>query len=77
MASPIVSHLSVLEKAASLYGSSPAFLIPRHDSQTGVLEGWDPITYACFKQDVNKAALHWLSVLHTDGIPARSVVGMW
>ncbi|KAI0313551.1 acetyl-CoA synthetase-like protein [Amylostereum chailletii] len=77
MAPAIRSHLTLLENSASLYAASPAFQLPRCDSQSGDVVDWEPISYAKFKQDIDLFARHWARVLREDGIPQRSIVGMW
>ncbi|KAI0051721.1 acetyl-CoA synthetase-like protein [Auriscalpium vulgare] len=77
MASSLQSHLTVLEASAALYASSPAFQLPRCDLQSGDVEDWSPVTYSQFQRDVEVFARHWARVLRTDGIPQRSVIGVW
>jgi len=71
------SHLSILEASASLYASSPVFQLPRFDLQSGEVQEWDAVTYSQFLHDVELYAKHWARVLKGDGIPQRSVIGMW
>ncbi|KAI0068384.1 acetyl-CoA synthetase-like protein [Artomyces pyxidatus] len=75
--SSLRSHLTVLDTSASLYASSPAFQLPRCDLQSGEVQHWEPVTYAQFQRDVEMFARHWARVLKADGIPQRSVIGMW
>ncbi|KAH9064270.1 acetyl-CoA synthetase-like protein [Lactarius vividus] len=65
------SHLSVLQTSASLYSSLPAF----HSQAT--VEAWKPVSYMQFLLDVELFASYWAHVLQLDGIPQRSVIGMW
>ncbi|KAF8078511.1 hypothetical protein FPV67DRAFT_58582 [Lyophyllum atratum] len=71
------SHLSVLEASATLYPLSAVFKTPRVDVSTGQLYGWDSITYQQFQSDVETHARYWARTLGDDGIPPRSVVGLW
>jgi hypothetical protein len=71
------SHLSVLQTSASLYTSLPAFYVPQVLSESNDVEAWAPISYTQFLADVEMLARHWAHVLKLDGIPQRSVVGMW
>ncbi|EGN97003.1 hypothetical protein SERLA73DRAFT_111801 [Serpula lacrymans var. lacrymans S7.3] len=70
------SHLTVLEQAATLYPSSPAFRVPRSDP-THQVQDWASISYKQFREDVECFARHWSVILKSDGIPAGSVVGLW
>ena len=72
---PLRTHLSVLEECAALYSSRPAFRIPHTDSEE--IESWSTVTYSQFKSDVEAYARYWASTLAADGIPTRSVVGLW
>ncbi|THV04833.1 acetyl-CoA synthetase-like protein [Dendrothele bispora CBS 962.96] len=70
------THLTVLESSASQHSSSPVFVIPGVDSQSGQLQ-WQPISYSQFHQDVLVFARYWSHILGKDCIPQRSVVGLW
>jgi hypothetical protein len=76
-ASALTSHLSVLQTSASLYASRPAFYVPQVLSESGDVESWSPVSYTQFLADVELLARHWAHVLKLDGIPQRSVIGMW
>jgi hypothetical protein len=71
------SHLSALQTSASLYSSLPAFYVPQALSESGDVETWEPISYTQFLLDVELFASYWAHVLQLDGIPQRSVIGMW
>jgi len=71
------SHLSVLQTSASRFASSPAFYVPRTHSESGDVSSWEPVSYTQFLLDVELFARHWAHVLTLDGIPQRSVIGMW
>jgi hypothetical protein len=71
------SHLSVLQTSASRFASSPAFYVPRALSESGDVAAWEPVSYTQFLLDVELFARHWARVLALDGIPPRSVIGMW
>lgn len=77
MVQTLRSHLSVLENSVSLYGSHSAFRVPRLDKETSKVQCWDSVTYEEFQRDVELFARHWARILKADGIPPRSVVGMW
>jgi hypothetical protein len=71
------SHLSVLQASASRFASFPAFYVLRTLSESGDVASWEPISYKQFLLDVELFARHWAHVLKLDGIPQRSVIGMW
>ncbi|KAF8271441.1 acetyl-CoA synthetase-like protein [Lactarius quietus] len=71
------SHLSVLQTSASLYSSLPAFHVPQTLSESGDVQTWAPVSYMQFLLDVELFARYWAHVLQLDGIPQRSVIGMW
>ncbi|KIJ68334.1 hypothetical protein HYDPIDRAFT_81995 [Hydnomerulius pinastri MD-312] len=71
------SHLTVLEQSSALYPSAPAFRVPRSNPSTGQVHDWLSISYLQFKEDVESTAQYWRRVLKSDGIPERSVVGLW
>ncbi|KAG5654802.1 hypothetical protein H0H81_003810 [Sphagnurus paluster] len=73
----VKSHLSVLEASASQFPHSAAFKIPLLDLSNGHVCGWEPITYREFQSNVETHARYWARTLASDGIPPRSVVGMW
>lgn len=70
------SHLSVLEASASKYSSVPVFKVPG-TLQNSQVDEWLSISYLQFAEDVELYARYWSSVLALDGIPKRSVVGLW
>jgi acyl-CoA synthetase (AMP-forming)/AMP-acid ligase II len=70
------SHLTVLNSAASLYPSDPAFKVPQIDVLTGDLH-WQSITYSEFHNDVARVARYWSRILNAAGITRRSTVGLW
>ncbi|GJE85768.1 acyl--CoA ligase [Phanerochaete sordida] len=69
------THISVLDKAATLHASRPVFRVPKlkHDSEQ--VEEWDTVTYSRFASDVERYAKYWTKLL--DGIALRSVVALW
>ncbi|KAI8980680.1 acetyl-CoA synthetase-like protein [Trametes punicea] len=71
------THLTVLQRSASLYSSSAAFKIPRLSPNGEDVEEWTPISYAQFLKDVERSAKYWSSTLSAHGVPPRSVVGIW
>lgn len=73
----IKSHLQVYQASTSRFSSSPLFRIPEVCTSTGNVLQWETITYQQFEHDVELYARHWSRVLRSNGIPRRSVVGMW
>ncbi|KAK0465197.1 uncharacterized protein EV420DRAFT_1262611 [Desarmillaria tabescens] len=71
------THLSVLEASASRFSSRPVFRTPRVDPTTSRIIEWQSITYRQFLLDVESFARHWSMTLGRDGIPQRSVIGLW
>ncbi|KAG6836261.1 hypothetical protein H0H93_009662 [Arthromyces matolae] len=71
------SHLTVLSASASRHSSSPVFKIPQLDTASGRVENWVSITYQEFWTDVEVYARHWRRVFTRDGIPPKSVIGLW
>ncbi|KAF9240881.1 hypothetical protein BU15DRAFT_87455 [Melanogaster broomeanus] len=71
------SHLTVLEQSAKLHSSAPAFRVPRSNPLTGQIHEWLSISYRQFKEDVEYTARYYRRLLGSEGIPERSVVGLW
>ncbi|KAI0361257.1 acetyl-CoA synthetase-like protein [Trametes cingulata] len=71
------THLTVLERSASLFSSSAAFKVPRLSDDGIAVEEWVPITYEQFLKDVEQSARYWSRTLSAHGVPPRSIVGMW
>ena len=72
------THLTVLQHSAAVYSSSPAFLLPRLDTNdSNVIVAWDSISYQQFLLDVERSARHWSHTLTAHEVPRRSVVGLW
>ncbi|KAJ7887494.1 hypothetical protein B0H14DRAFT_3430546 [Mycena olivaceomarginata] len=70
------THLTVLETSARRAPSATAFKIPQSDaSSTTPL--WRNITYQQFLHDVELTASHWSRIFRQEGIPERSVIGLW
>ncbi|KAJ6560418.1 hypothetical protein B0H19DRAFT_1261021 [Mycena capillaripes] len=70
------THLTVLETSALRCPSAAAFKIPHLDASSAT-PLWRDITYQQFLVDVELTASHWSRILRQDGIPERSVVGLW
>ncbi|KAJ6604760.1 hypothetical protein DFH09DRAFT_1123741 [Mycena vulgaris] len=71
------THLTVLETSSCRYPLSPAFKLPRSDSQSSHGQDWYSITYRQFHTDVELFARHWARTLTQSGVAAGSVVGLW
>jgi hypothetical protein len=74
---PLRTHLTDLEEAASTYASYAAFKIPEPDPDTGRVQRWVSINYDQFKRDVELFAGYWARLFKEQGLPPRSVVGLW
>ncbi|KAG6867720.1 hypothetical protein C0993_011966 [Termitomyces sp. T159_Od127] len=71
------THLTVLETSASLYPSLPIFKVPQLNASPGTADRWASISYQEFLRDVRIYAQHWRRVLTRDGVPPKSVIGLW
>lgn len=72
------THLTVVDESAALYSNVPAFRIPQFDSNdTCTIREWKVVTYQQFQRDVEHFAKYWAAILEEQGIPQRSVVGVW
>ena len=71
------THLTALEHSTSLYPSRPAFRVPHLHPQTQEILEWQEISYTQFLADVEHFAKYWTQRLTADGVPHRSVVGVW
>ncbi|KAG6845754.1 hypothetical protein H0H87_003808 [Tephrocybe sp. NHM501043] len=71
------SHLTVLESTVARSPLAVVFKTPRIDPSNGQVHSWNSITYEQFLRDVERHARFWAHTFANDGIPARSVVGLW
>lgn len=71
------THISILEQSASDYPTRPVFRVPLVAPGSEKVEEWKVVTYTEFNQGVKRYAKHWSRVLSADGLPPRSVVGLW
>ncbi|KZT07086.1 acetyl-CoA synthetase-like protein [Laetiporus sulphureus 93-53] len=71
------THLTVLAESAATYPTRPVFRIPIVDTQSRRVRDWNTITYSQFQSDVELYARYWSRALRADGLPRRSVVGLW
>ncbi|KAG2005545.1 hypothetical protein CC2G_001941 [Coprinopsis cinerea AmutBmut pab1-1] len=71
------SHLDVFQESTSRYSSATLFRLPQVCPSTGSVLAWKPVTYEQFRLDVEAYARYWTRILRTDGVPKRSVVGLW
>ncbi|KAK7062155.1 acetyl-CoA synthetase-like protein [Favolaschia claudopus] len=70
------THLTILETSARRAPSAIAFKVPESDV-SGSISRWRDITYSQFLSDVELTASHWSRVFLREGIPERSVIGLW
>ncbi|GLB44400.1 putative amp- ligase [Lyophyllum shimeji] len=71
------SHLTVLRSSTARNPSLPVFKVPQLDQASGRVESWTPISYQQFWDDVEFYARHWTRTFTRDGVPPKSVVGLW
>lgn len=71
------THLTILDDSASVFPDRPAFRVPQTNADGTEVEDWRIITYSQFNSDVALYAQHWARVLSADGLPPRTVVGLW
>ena len=71
------SHMTVFEKSASEYPDLAAFRLPVIDDQTGQVKEWTDVAYKHFWVDIQSCARMWSRILRCEGIPRRSVIGVW
>ena len=70
------THLHALAECTSVYSSLPILKLPIYDND-GVLRTWAPISFVQFQSEVEHFAAHLARKLEADGVPPRSVVGLW
>ena len=75
--SPYRTHITVLQQVASQYPDAPAFKIPQYAPNTQEIVQWHTVTYRRFFADVELFARYWAQKFTADGIPSRSVIGVW
>lgn len=71
------THLSALQKAASLYPSTNAFRVLQVATNNKSSGQWTAVTYSQFLCDVEHFAAYWTGVLTAQGVHPSSVVGLW
>lgn len=77
VASPLQSHLTVLESSARSHPTLPAFRQPVVDKETSRILEWNTISYAEFFHHVELYSRYWASALSADGIAPGSIIGLW
>ncbi|KAJ7886761.1 hypothetical protein B0H13DRAFT_2342762 [Mycena leptocephala] len=70
------THITVLETSALRNPSAVAFKVLQSNTSSAA-PLWRDITYQQFLADVELTASHWSRIFRQDGIPERSVVGLW
>lgn len=71
------THLHVLEESAEKYDNRSVFQVPIPSPGSTEVREWRPILYSQFKSDVDTHARYWSRILLADGLPRRSVIGLW
>ena len=79
-ASPMYSHLTVLDNHAGAHPNTPAFKLPRistHGGPSPSVQAWIPVSYRGFRDDVEHFARYWMATFQRSGIKPRSCIGIW
>ena len=71
------THLQVLEESAETYSTRPVFQLPVLAPGGAEVTEWRAVPYSQFKSDVDRYARYWARTFAADGLPRRSVVGVW
>ncbi len=71
------THLDVLQDSASQFSTRAAFKLPVQSPGSHEVQEWSSVAYAQFQSDVERYAKYWGRTLASDGLPRRSVVGLW
>lgn len=71
------THITILQQVAASHPHATAFQVPEFDAQTNEVSKWHPVSYSRFFDDVELFAKYWTQKLTAQGIPPRSVVGVW
>ncbi|KAH7096161.1 hypothetical protein BKA62DRAFT_720441 [Auriculariales sp. MPI-PUGE-AT-0066] len=67
--------LTYTQQAAAAYADKPAFFKPKCSANSP--SEWEPISFATFADDLERAAGYWTSFFDTVGIARGAVVGLW
>ncbi|KAI0828701.1 acetyl-CoA synthetase-like protein [Trametes gibbosa] len=70
------THLTALAEQTLAHPSLPILKLPIYDSQ-GELRAWRPVSCSEFQADVEHVATHLAHKFQSEGIPQRSVIGLW
>ncbi|KAI0094983.1 hypothetical protein BDY19DRAFT_915754 [Irpex rosettiformis] len=71
------THISILSDIAHSHPEANAFQVPQYHPATTEILRWHPVTYSRFFADVEHFAKYWSHWLSSQGVPRRSVVGVW
>ena len=77
MLSSYRTHISILEQIAESHPNANAFQVPQYEPHTSEILRWHPVTYSRFFADVEHFAKYWTQWFSSQGIPRRSVIGVW
>lgn len=70
--------LTVLETAAAVHSTHPAFRVPRLGLKgSSEVEEWSSISFAQFDTDVERQAHRWARVLAANKLSLGAVVSLW
>ncbi|KAI0763479.1 acetyl-CoA synthetase-like protein [Trametes elegans] len=70
------THLHALAERTQAHPTLPIYKLPIYDKDDN-LRAWRPVSSREFQSDVEHFATHLASKLHAQGVPPRSVVGLW
>lgn len=70
------THLQALYDAAAAHPDAPIIRTPILDAQDALV-AWRSVSFTQFVADVEHVAKYWAATLSRDGIPSRSVIGLW
>ncbi|KAI1784535.1 acetyl-CoA synthetase-like protein [Ganoderma leucocontextum] len=70
------THLQALEDCTAANPSLPIYKLPVYDNE-GSLRIWLSVSFSQFKSDVEHFAAYLSQRLQADGVPPRSVIGLW
>lgn len=73
----VKTHLPVLEESVETCSTCPVSQLPIPYRGRAEVTEWRAILYAQFKSGVKRYGRHWAHNFAGDGLPHRSVVGVW
>ena len=71
---PTFVHFEALRARVASHPNTPIFKLPKPGALS---REWVNISYREFEADIERMAKYWLAKLASQGLPTRSVVGIW